>query len=76
MSADGSNIFIQPLDRSKERQLTHFNNRQAIMDIAWSRDGKRLAVARNVSSQDIVVFRGINPKPCPWRILPQAAIGA
>jgi serine/threonine protein kinase len=29
----------------------------------WSRDGKHLAIARSKTSTDIVLFRGLRPKP-------------
>jgi Tol biopolymer transport system component len=57
------NITVHPLDGSPERQLTHFTDSRRVIDFAWSRDGKRLAVARNSISQDIVLFRGIKPMP-------------
>ncbi|HEY2381285.1 MAG TPA: protein kinase [Terriglobia bacterium] len=61
--ATAGNIFIHPLDGSQERQLTHFTDPRGIVDFAWSKDGKRLAIARTATSQDIVLFRGIKPMP-------------
>ena len=29
------------------------------LDFAWSRDGKRLAIARSVTTNDIVLFKGL-----------------
>ena len=55
-----SDIWIQPLDGSTPRQLTRFaSDGRTIMDFAWSADGKRLAVARAVSSTNIVLLRGL-----------------
>jgi Tol biopolymer transport system component len=54
-----SNVWIQPLDGSPARQLTHFTDGRAIPDFAWSRDGKRLAIARMSVTNDIVLFRGL-----------------
>jgi serine/threonine protein kinase/Tol biopolymer transport system component len=56
-----SNIWIQPLDGSPPRQLTHFTDGRQILDFAWSRDGARLAIARATTRTDIVLFRGLRP---------------
>jgi serine/threonine protein kinase len=53
------NIWIQPLDGSTPRQLTHFADDREIADFAWSHDGKRLAISRVAVSNDIVLFRGL-----------------
>jgi Tol biopolymer transport system component len=53
------NIWIQALDGSAPRQLTHFTDDRAIADFAWSHDGKRLAISRVSVSNDIVLFRGL-----------------
>ena len=53
------NLWIQPLDSGPPRQLTHFPADRFINDFAWSRDGKRLAVARSVVTSDIVLFKGL-----------------
>jgi Tol biopolymer transport system component len=58
----GANIWVHPLDASPERQLTHFADGRSILDFAWSRDGKRLAIARTSTSEDIVLFRGLKSK--------------
>ena len=55
----GTNIWVQPLDGSKPRQLTHFTDERPIADYRWSRDGKRLAIARSSVTNDIVLFRGL-----------------
>jgi hypothetical protein len=53
------NIWIQSLDGSAPRQLTHFTDDREIADFAWSHDGKRLAISRVSVSNDIVLFRGL-----------------
>ncbi len=54
----GSNIWVQPLDGGPPHQITHFTG-EAITDFAWSHDGRRLAVVRKSSSNDIVLFSGL-----------------
>jgi serine/threonine protein kinase/Tol biopolymer transport system component len=54
----GTNIWVQALANGPPRQLTHFTDR-AIEDFAWSRDGKRLAIARSTTTNDIVLFKGL-----------------
>jgi Tol biopolymer transport system component len=55
------NLKVQPLDGRPAYQLTRFNDGRAIVDFAWSHDGKRLAVARSTTSNDIVLFKGVQP---------------
>ena len=50
------NVWIQPLDGSKGRQITHFDS-QYIQDFRWSPDGKRLAIHRWSPSGDVVLLR-------------------
>jgi Tol biopolymer transport system component len=57
-AATGSNVWVQPLDGSSPRQLTHFADR-TITDFAWSRDGKRLAISRATTANNIVLFKGL-----------------
>jgi Tol biopolymer transport system component len=57
--ATQSNLWVQPLDGKPPRQLTHFREGRAIVDFGWSRDGKRLAIARSTTSNDIVLFKGL-----------------
>ena len=57
----GYNIWLHPLDGSPPRQLTHFTDNRDILDFAWSRDGKRLAIVRATTSTDIVLFKGLRP---------------
>ena len=54
----GSNIWSQPLDGGPPQQITHFSDRY-VASFAWSRDGKRLAVARTTTTNDIVLLRGL-----------------
>ncbi len=54
-----SNVWVQPLDGGPARQLTHFTDGRTIPDFAWSRDGKRLAIARMSVADDIVLFKGL-----------------
>ena len=51
---------VGPADRWKAPyQLTHFTDGRTITDFAWSHDGKRLAIARSVTTNDIVLFKGL-----------------
>jgi eukaryotic-like serine/threonine-protein kinase len=57
-----SDIWVQPVDGGAPRQLTRFpSDGRQIADFAWSADGQRIAVARSVSSSNIVLFRGLRP---------------
>ena len=50
------NIWVQPIDGSKGRQLTHFDSLQ-MQDFRFSLDGKRLAVIRSENSGDVILAR-------------------
>ncbi len=54
------NIWIQPLDGSPGRQITHFTS-GAIGEFGWSPNGKRLAILREHVSANIVVLRAAMP---------------
>lgn len=54
-----ANIWIKPLDGAP-RQLTHFTDR-TITDFDWSRDGRRLAIYRTTTTNDVVLFKGLKP---------------
>ena len=54
----GLNIWSQPLDGGPPHQITHFTDR-TIASFAWSHDGKRLAIARTTTTNDIVLFKGL-----------------
>jgi len=56
---NAQNIWLQPSDGSMPRQLTQFTDGRVIADWAWSYDGKRLAVSRISTSNNIVLFRGV-----------------
>jgi serine/threonine protein kinase len=53
------NIWVQPLDGSTPRQLTHFTDGRFTADFAWSPDGCRLAMTRGTLSRDVVLFKGL-----------------
>lgn len=50
-----SNIWVQPLDRSAARPLTHFTS-DVIRDFEWSVDGKNLIVVRGHNDSAIVLL--------------------
>jgi eukaryotic-like serine/threonine-protein kinase len=51
------NIWMQPVDGSKGRKLTHFNDPEKIRDFRWSPDGKTLAMQRFSSVSDVILLR-------------------
>jgi eukaryotic-like serine/threonine-protein kinase len=58
-SGPGGNLWVQPLDGSPRRQLTHFTDGLAIEDFAWTRNGARLAIVRVLATSDIVLIKGL-----------------
>jgi serine/threonine protein kinase len=52
------NLWIQPLDGSARRQLTHFSS-EKIGGFAYSKDGTRLGVGRGHADSDAVLLRNI-----------------
>ena len=50
------NLWLQPLDGSKGKQLTNFTS-ERIYDFHWSFDGKQLAIVRGHSDSDVVLIR-------------------
>lgn len=54
-----SNIWEQPLEVGKPRQLTNFNSGQ-IFDFDWSADGKRLLLCRGEVSSDVVLLSNLH----------------
>src|SRR5229473_298241 len=52
------NLWVQPLDGSARRQLTHFTSEQ-IGGYGYSKDGTRLAVGRGHADSDAVLLRNI-----------------
>ena len=51
------NLWLQPLDGGKPKQLTSFTSDQ-IARWAWSRDGKQLALSRYSTTSDVVLISG------------------
>jgi Tol biopolymer transport system component len=51
------NIWMQPVDGSKGRKLTNFNDSERIQSFRWSPDGKALALLRFSSVSDVVLLR-------------------
>jgi Tol biopolymer transport system component len=51
-----SNIWNLPIDGGKAVKLTEFRDR-SIQSFAWSRDGKQLAMARSMTTYDVVLMR-------------------
>ena len=54
-----ANVWGLPIDGKRPYQLTHFTDGRTITDFAWSHDLKRLAIARSVTTSDIVLFDGL-----------------
>ena len=59
---DPANIWVQPLDGKAPYALTHFSSGHALTNFAWSHDGKRLAIARFTTTNDIVLFKGLKSR--------------
>jgi eukaryotic-like serine/threonine-protein kinase len=51
-----ANLWIQPLDGSKGRQITNFKS-GTFSSFEWSPDGKTLAILRSETQSDIVLLR-------------------
>jgi len=51
-----SNIWNLPIDGGKAVKVTNFKDR-SIPSFAWSRDGKQLAMARSMTTQDVVLMK-------------------
>ena len=54
------NLWVQPLDGSAGRQITHFTSDQ-IDSFHWSLDGKNLALLRSHSESDVVLLQESKP---------------
>ena len=50
------NLWLQPLDGSKGKQITDFTS-EHIFDFHWSFDGKQLALVRGHTDADVVLIR-------------------
>ena len=60
-NAGVDNIWMQPVDGSKGRKLTDFNDSERIQDFRWSPDGKALALLRFHSVSDVILLRDNGP---------------
>jgi serine/threonine protein kinase/Tol biopolymer transport system component len=58
VDSSGMNVWVQPFNGGAPRQITQFTDR-TIMALAYSRDGKRLAIARAAITNDIVLLKGV-----------------
>jgi len=54
------NVWVQPLDGTPGRQITHFNSEQ-IQSFHWSPDGKNLGVLRGHTDSDVVLLQESKP---------------
>lgn len=52
-----SNIWSQPIAGGPRKQITNFQA-EDIFSFAWTRDGKRLALARGVETGDVILITG------------------
>ena len=50
-----SNLWSQPLSGGAPKQITNYKT-DFIKSFAWSKDGKRIAITRNTSARDVVLF--------------------
>jgi serine/threonine protein kinase len=57
--ATNENLWVQPIDGAAPRRLTTFTDGRRIASFAWSPDGKQLALARSVTTSDIVLLKGV-----------------
>jgi len=57
---DVDNIWVQPLDGSRGRQITNFASEQ-ILNFHWSPGGKSLGILRGHTESDVVLLRESNP---------------
>ncbi len=53
------NIWVQPLDGSRGRQITNFDSEQ-ILNFRWSPDGKSLCILRGHTDSDFVLLQESN----------------
>ncbi len=54
------NVWIQPLDGSLGRQITHFNS-ERILSFHWSPDGRSLGILRGHTDSDVVLLQESRP---------------
>ena len=50
------NIWVQPLDGSRGRQITYFDSEQ-ILNFRWSAEGRSLCILRGHTESDVVLIR-------------------
>jgi len=50
------NLWVQPLDGSRGRQITYFDSEQ-ILNFRWSPDGRSLCILRSHIDSDVVLIR-------------------
>jgi Tol biopolymer transport system component len=57
-SRDGhSNLWRQPLNGNRPRQLTHFSSQDELQDFAWTRNGDKLAYIQGRAQSDVILFQ-------------------
>jgi serine/threonine protein kinase len=54
------NLWLQPLDGSRGRQITSFESEQ-ILNFRWSPDGRNLGILRGHTDSDVVLIRESSP---------------
>jgi len=60
VDSTGMNVWTRSFKGGEPHQITQFADGRIIMALAFSRDGKRLAVARATTTNDIVLLKGLN----------------
>jgi serine/threonine protein kinase/Tol biopolymer transport system component len=50
------NVWVQPIDGSAGRQITHFKSEQ-ILSFHWSPDGKKMGILRGHTDSDVVLLQ-------------------
>jgi eukaryotic-like serine/threonine-protein kinase len=53
-----TNLWVQPISGASPRQITHFPDN--VIAYAWSPDGRQLAVTRETTARDVVIFRNFH----------------
>jgi Tol biopolymer transport system component len=52
------NVFVQPLDGRPAKQITNFET-GLISDIAWSPDGRKLLIARQLTAREAYILKNV-----------------
>ena len=55
-----SNLWIQPLDQTTPKPLTHFTESRLLFDFAWSPNSQQLACVRGDTVSHVVLIKGMN----------------